>query len=109
MAHEVAPEAPGPREDNGGKFDLQDAVAKLDGEGDNQPGTGDMRMEDLHARGRLEQQLACCKVVQARFVVAPEAATEPRLDVHMESTPLALVALRGVVALLIGTLLQLPF
>ena len=88
---------------------MQDAVVKLDGEGDDQPGTGDMRMEDLHARGRLEQQLACCKVVQARFVVAPEAATEPRLDAHMESTPLALVALRGVVALLIGALLQLPF
>ena len=65
MAHKVAAEAPGPREDNGGKFDLQDAVAKLDGEGDNQLGTGDMRMEDLHARGRLENQLACCKVVQA--------------------------------------------
>ena len=51
MAHKVAAEAPGPREDNGGKFDLQDAVAKLDGEGDNQPGTGDMRMEYLHAHG----------------------------------------------------------
>ena len=105
----MAPEAPGPREDNGGKSDLQDDVAKLDGEGDNQPGTGDMRMEDLHARGRMERQLACCKVVQSRFVVVLEAATEPRLDVHMESTPLVLVALRGVVALLIGTLLQLPF
>ena len=51
MAHKVAPEGPGPREGNGGKFDLQDAVAKLDGEGDNQPGTGDMRMEYLHAHG----------------------------------------------------------
>ena len=51
MAHKVAAEAPGRREDNGGKFDLQDAVAKLDGEGENQPGTGDMRMEDLHAHG----------------------------------------------------------
>ena len=45
----------------------------------------------------------------SRFAVALEAATEPRLDVHMEYTPLVLVALRDVVALLIGTLLQLPF
>ena len=36
-------------------------------------------------------------------------ATEPRLDVHMEYTPLVLVAFRGVVALLIVTLLQLLF